>query len=718
MSFSFGLNPWLFLLCAVVAGALSYWLYRRTTPQLSTGKRAVLGLLRFVALTLILFLLFEPVLRLIEREEKQPILAVLVDNSQSLLMTSGADTSAAPVRERIRTLFSQIPAAVRDADIRMYSFDSDLQSRDLELDSLVFDGSRTNIARALEQLRERLGEDNLRGAILLSDGQYNTGRNPLYVAERYPVPIYTAVLGDTTRHRDVQVRRVTTNEIAYVGTELPIQVALRAEGYGGYPVTVSLLENGASLDSRRVELPSGASEITVDLTVTPETEGLHRYTVAVSRLDGEATYRNNAESATVRVLSSKRQVLLIAAAPSPDVASVRQLLQEDPTFEVETYVQKSRGTFYEGPLPASFDEFAVIVLVGYPGRGAAPEDMRRIASAAEAGRPVFYIFDRSGHIQFVDEQFDDVLPVVPERIRSGFVEASFAVAPGEMTHPILRIPEASPEMWLRLPPLVYSQTRWRASPDADVLARTQVRGVDLDDPLFVIRRRAQNRSAALLGAGTWRWRNVSEDLSALSHLWPALFSNTLEWLSAREEDQPVRVDPVRDLFGGGETVEFTGQVYDESLNPVSDATVEVSVTSPDGTDYPYVMEPIGNGRYTLDAGTFPEGTYSFEAQAQRDERVIGSDRGAFAVGALTLEFKETRANAALMRQIAQRSGGSLLEPDQMETFTSGLSASGAFAPVIVESEEEIELRRRYIFLAIVIGLLTLEWFMRKRSGMV
>jgi hypothetical protein len=201
-------------------------------------------------------------------------------------------------------------------------------------------------------------------------------------------------------------------------------------------------------------------------------------------------------------------------------------------------------------------------------------------------------------------------------------------------------------------------------------------------------------------------------------LWPSLYATTIEWLSSREDDRPVRVVPVRDLFEGGESVEFMGQVYDESLNPVSNATVEVTVTDTGGTAYPYVMQPFGNGRYSLDAGTFPEGTYRFEAHASVDERVLGSDDGAFAVGSLTLEYKETRANAALMRQIAQRSGGSFIDPGQIETFTQGLAARGAFAPVIVEREEEVELRRRYIFLALVIGLLTVEWLVRKRSGMV
>jgi len=241
----------------------------------------------------------------------------------------------------------------------------------------------------------------------------------------------------------------------------------------------------------------------------------------------------------------------------------------------------------------------------------------------------------------------------------------------------------------------------------------------LNDPIFAVRRRSATRSAALVGAGTWRWKNVPEDLAQFEHYWPSIFSNTVQWLTAREDDRPVRVVPVRDLFDGGEPVQLTGQVYDESLVPVSDASMEVEIHAPDGTVTPYTMNPIGNGRYTLDAGTFPEGTYRYEATARREDVELGSDEGVFAVGALTLEFKETSANAPLMRQIASRSGGRFLDDLSMGDFERDLTAAaGAFAPVVVEQEREIELRRRYIFLAIIIALLGAEWFVRKRSGMV
>ena len=721
MSLSFGLNPWILVPACAIAAGLAIWLYRRTTPDISKAKRILLGTLRFFALLLILLLLLDPVIRFIDRDHRQPVVAVLVDNSESLLLTSSSDSTAGSIRARVNNMMEHLPSALRDADVRFYRFDEDLSDWSLEAfsaDSFQFEGDRTNISQALDQVREDLRDDNLSAALLVSDGQYNSGRNPLYTAERYPVPIYTAVLGDTSRHRDVQVRRVTTNEIAYVDAELPVQVGIRTDEMGGENVTVSLIRDGQVLSSQQTNLPNGSSEVTLDLSVTPTEEGLHRYTVAVSRTPGEVTFRNNQETITVRVLRSKRSVLLIAGGPDPDVSAVRQLLADNAIFELASFVQKSPGSFYEGSLPSSLSDFDLIVLAGYPSQASDAATIDRVADAAESGVPLFMHLTRTTDVSQFGDRLADVLPVGPERVRTGFVEAAFVPTPAGLRHPILDISDSAPGMWRRLPPLLYSQTRWRTSPDSEVLARTAVREVELDDPLLVVRRRSQNRSAALLGSGTWRWKNVPEDLSAIEHFWPQLFSNLVQWLTAREDDRPVRVTPLRDLFGGGEEVQLTGQVYDESLNPVSDASVDVRITAPDGTVSPYAMDAIGSGRYTLDAGSFPEGTYRYQAVATHEGKELGTDEGSFAVGSLTLEFKETRANAALMRQIAHRSGGELLEDGGMDVFTSRLSSSGALSSVVVESASETELRRMYVFLAIIVVLLTTEWFIRKRSGMV
>ena len=536
--------------------------------------------------------------------------------------------------------------------------------------------------------------------------------------KRYPIPIHTVVIGDTTRKRDLQIRRVTTNEISYVEDILPIRVSLISDDFGGERVSVSLIEDGVQLQSVPVELSPGATETQVELEHTPTSAGLHRYTVRVTQLPGEATIRNNSYSFAVRVLENKKRILLLAAAPEPDVSALEQLLSLDKNLQVESYVQKNQGVFYNNRPLDSLDVYDAFILMGYPGLAASPDVARQIAGAIEEGVPALFILSRQTNLQLYRDVFAPVLPAQPRALRTNFVESLFTPTAEGLQHPIFQLQEFSPDVWNLFPPLIFNDNRWQANPDARILATHTIRGIPLDDPMLVVQNRNNVRTAVLLGAGTWRWKNLPEDLAAAGPVWVNLFSNTVQWITTREDDRPVRVEPIDDLFSGNTPIQFSGQVYDESLNPVDGASIEVNVIASDSIQYPYSMDPVGNGQYVLDIGALPEGTYQYTSTATKNGAILGEDEGNFAVGSLTVEFNETQADGLLMRTISQRSGGESFTIPNLAQLPTFLGQSESFSSVFFEERIETELWQRYFFLIIIIILLTAEWFIRKRSGMV
>lgn len=751
MPLSLGHSPWLLALAALAAGALTWWAYRRpATPALSPRWRALLGGLRFGALALVLFLLFEPVWRQISEEETPPSVAVLLDESQSLRVTAASGSTDAPPdtagdpRPAVRRALGELEdGALDNARLRVFGFSEgprrlpDAPGR--ALDSLRFEGARTNLSAALRRAREQLRGENLRAVVLVSDGQYNAGRNPLYQAARSPVPIHTVVVGDTSRQRDVVLRRAEANDLAYTDTRVPVRVSIQSDGFADQPVQVSLWDGGERLARRSITLAEGSATQTVELAFVPQEAGLKRLTAGVARLDGEATYRNNTQPVSLRVLEQKRQVLLLGAAPSPGVSAVRHLLEADPAAEVTTRVSRGQGQFYGGALPDSLAEaFDVAVLAGFPGQAAGAQAARRVARAVESGLPALFLMHPQTDLRALRQHFSDGLPARPEQIRGSTVQATFAPTAAGRRHPVLEnLPSgsnasasSSGSAWTRLPPLRKSQTRWQPAPEARTLATARVRGVDTGAPLLLTRRRAGQRAAMLLGAGTWRWANLPQALEDASSLWPGLLSNLVQWTSTVENDQPVRVEPARPTFAGGEAVRLTGQVYDSALDPVEGASVEVTLTgSPqggpeggnggaDGSDkrYSFQMQSLGEGRYALDAPALPPGRYEYEATATKEGQTLGTDRGAFAVGRSTLEFRRPRANADLMRQIAGRSGGSFHSADESNALPDRVAAAG-LAPRVERTPQETPLWERYGFLVAALLLLGAEWVLRRRSGM-
>jgi hypothetical protein len=731
---------WLLGLAVVAAGALTWGVYRRSTPPLRAGRRALLGGLRFLALAIVLFLLFEPVWRQVGETETPPAVAVLLDESQSLRVTAtdttaAADTTAALRRAARRALDGIGEQALpKDARVHFFGFSGGALRRlpgpsangPAPFDSLRFDGTRTNLSAAIEGAREQLQGQNLRAVVLASDGQYNAGRNPLYEADRSPVPLHTVVLGDTSRRRDVVLRRAAANDLAYTDTEVPVRIRVQAEGYADRPVQVSLWDGAERLDAQRLPLPDGSAAQTAELTFTPKEAGLKRLTASVAHLDGEATHRNNTQPVSLRVLDQQRQVLLLGAAPGPSFASTRRLLDNDRAAEVTARIPRQSGQFYGGALPDSLaDAFDVAVLAGFPGEAVAPPAARRVARAIENGLPALFLLSRQTDLPALQQQFADALPAAPEQMRSSSVPATFAPTAAGRRHPIFDVPQqvagAAPgDAWTRLPPLRKNQTRWQPAPDARTLATAEVRGVDTGDPLLLVRRRSGQRSAMLLGSGTWRWATLPASLSEVAPLWPSLLSGLVQWTSAAENDRPVRVQPARPTFAGGQPVRLTGEVYDSALDPVEGASVEVVLTGGPSDEnakrYSLQMRSLGEGRYALEAPALPPGRYEYEATATKENRTLGADRGAFAVGRATREYRHTRANAALMRQIAERSGGSFHLAAGASPLPEQIARAG-LEPLVERTPRETRLWERYGFLVAALLLLGAEWVLRRRSGM-
>ena len=717
MAFSFGYSPWLLLLCMAVAGGLTYWTYRATVPSLNAGRRVLLGGLRFLALALIFFLLFEPVLQRFQSTERPPVLAVLVDDSQSMQVVTAGDTSAArpdAARTSVRPVVDVFQDEAMPGTARFFGVGG--ASRALSgsiTDSLRFDGARTDLASGLQTVPENLRDENLGGIVLVSDGQYNTGQNPLRVADRSPVPVHTVTVGDTTRLRDLRIRSVTTNDRAYLNSSVPVRVTLSVTDGPGRPVPVTLEQSGRTLDQRPARLPSGTGEVSVDLTFEPKQAGLQQLTVRVPELSGEVTARNNAQSASLRVLESKRQVLLLGAAPSPDVSALRRVYEQTADTEVTARIPTPEGTFLEGPLPDDLSPFDVVVLAGFPSPSVPDDVVQRVATLIDDGTPALFFLDRQTDLTAWTEHFDEVLPARPDATTSSFSEASFRIAEGAQQHPVFRIEDAEGALFERLPPLQIPTSEWSPTPDAQVLGTAATTSA----PLLVLRRRAGLRTAAFLGSGVWRWALLPSELQAADPLWPGLASNLVRWASTEEDDSPVRVRPTASTFGGTEAVSFTGQVYNESMQPVSDAAVEVTVTDSTGTEYPYTMDSAGQGRYTLEVGTLPEGTYQYEAQARLGDTELGTDQGEFSVAPLRIEYQAPRADAVFMRQLASRAGGTAYTPQTVDQLPTDLSDQNSFSSEVVRQSSEAELWRTSLFLIAILALLASEWTLRKFFGL-
>jgi len=711
-------SPWIVALVILAALGFAIYTYRTTSPPVRPARRWTLIALRTIGVALLLVALFEPVLSLLKITADEPQVIVAIDNSESMTL-SGQDSSRIA---EARAIAGRIGASKLAPNSRYMLFaDSARVLTPFRPDSLTAIGGETRIESPFTLAADSFRRRNVRAVVLLSDGRYNTGANPLFTAEALGVPVYTVGLGDSVEPRDLSVQQVFTNEIAYVGTELPVEVRVKSAGYTGGTATLTLRDDNGVVASQQVALAPGTNEYTAGFTYRPRSEGTAKLRADLSGGGEELTAKNNSRATFVRVKSNKRRYVMIAGGPNPDVAFLKRLLSADPNIDVRSYVQRGGGEFIEGKLDAaSFRDAESIVLVDFPTASTSPEALRLVKSAAQTSNiPLFVILGNTVDYNRLKE-LESLLPVTFGEPRPSEMQV-FAdlTAPGR-SNPITRVRRM--EGWGELPPIFRSETSVRAKAEAEVLASSRLGSTSLDDPLIVSRKLGRSRSLVVLGYGIYRWQLLGEGpRAARGEAQPGVLEdfigNGLRWLAVRDEDKQVRIVPSKQLYNLGEPVRILAQVYDESFNPLSDAEVPVTVQG-EGKSYNLVLAAIGGGRYEATMRNLPAGDYSFAGRAAANGREIGRDEGRFSIGEIGLEFLQPSMNAELLRALAARTGGRFYTARASSALIDDILANQGFAPRSLESHSELPLWSTPWVLAAALAAFAIEWVLRKRSGML
>ena len=218
---------WLFAITVILLAGLATAYYYRTLPPLSPVRRIAATVLRGLSLSIVVFLLLTPTLRLMYQIREQPVIGVLLDNSASMKIPEFGGIRGDSLNT-VRRFLSQIPGT---DSLNLQPFSFDLQTRRLGQEPLSFDMDGSDITQALRAIRDSLSGVNLQALVLISDGVFNQGANPLFPARGLGVPVFTVLLGDSTEPRDIALTRLQTNQITYVNKTLPVEVTFRQNGF-------------------------------------------------------------------------------------------------------------------------------------------------------------------------------------------------------------------------------------------------------------------------------------------------------------------------------------------------------------------------------------------------------------------------------------------------------------------------------------------------------
>ena len=444
---------WLFFLIILVLAAVAFFYYFRTLPPLSSYRRILLTSLRAVGLIIALFILLSPILQIIFEENEKPVVAVLLDNSASMKISDSFGERGDSLRYLLNH-FSRI-SPDDSIDIRPYFFDLSLRSG--ENDTLDFQTDGTNMDQALRAVIDTLAGQNLQAVILASDGIYNQGANPVLASQNITVPIYTVMIGDSTKPKDVILKRIQTNQITYVNKELPVEVVFWQNGYDGEKGIISLMQADRQIAHQTITLGKSGFEQKAEITFTPKKVGDFNYTVQIQPLPDEITAKNNSQNIQIRTLKSKIQVLIMSGIPNFDRRFLSYFGDQLKDYQFNFLTEKSSGNYYEASFnKIALDSIDLVILHGFPTKRSDQGQVNKIFQNIERRKlPIFWMLSQSTFIQNLGA-FRELLPFDLNSRLQPIEDVLVKLTAGGSLHPVMHIDESKTTndlMWSELPPV-------------------------------------------------------------------------------------------------------------------------------------------------------------------------------------------------------------------------------------------------------------------------
>lgn len=691
---TFEYSSWFLILCALAGLGVALLLYFRETNFKDQPTAVVwgMGLLRWLGYSLLAALLLSPLLKYLQTDQQEPVIVLAQDISESVAMAT--DTTA--YKASWEALKAELSTKYQVVD---YTFgDKVVAGGDLN-----FSGKRTNLDAVLGEISDVYGTQNLGAVVLATDGIYNEGTNPAYRNLQIKAPVYTVGLGDTTVRRDLLIRRVFNNKIAYLEDRFSIQVDIAARNAAGAntKMTISRVGNNGSttLQSENISIDKNDFFVTKEVILEADRPGVQRYRITVSGISDEVSRANNSRDIFVDVLDARQKILLLGDAPHPDLTAIRQALAAGKNNEVEIS--------YPGKFEGRLANYDLVVLHQLP--SGKKDISSELSQLQQAKVPTLFIMGESTPAGKISRAQDLLAFKGTSGAKGNDVSARLLTG-----FSLFTLSEDLRQGLVKFPPLTAPFGEFVAGPGTSVILNQRIGRVETDYPLLLVGESRGVRTGVLTGSGLWQWRLFDFLDNGNHERFDELLSQLTQYLTVQEDKRRFRVSLAENIFDENEPVQLDAELYNSSYELINEPEASVTVTGPEGQEFVFAFNRTANA-YTLNAGTLPVGNYRFRARTNAGGEELTYD-GRFSVRAVEVERYALEADHGLLRQLSDRYGGALIFPEELSSIPGRLEAAGTVKPVLFETvNTRSVIHLKWIFF-ILLALFSGEWFMRRYFG--
>ena len=684
--------PWwtvaLVILIGLLYAALLY--IGNSKNKLSRVISILLFFFRFTSVAFLAFLLLSPYVRTKKKQIEKPIVIIGHDNSSSILLSNDSVFYKTVLISQLDELKMAISAK---ADVESYTFGE----RVTQSQSVRYVGNTSNYSDFILTVSSDYAGLNVGAVVIVGDGIFNNGIDPVYAASDLNFPIFTIALGDTSQNVDIKIDEVRSNSIVYNGDAFPVEVNISATNLDGEKSWLRLMENNREIARKRIVIVGDAFHGSFVFSVSANKSGKKRYSIIIDDFENEVVVNNNSKDIFVDILDSRLKILLLGAAPHPDMGAIKQSLDHNPNFDVVIKYISSNDF--------NIDDFDMLILYQLPSNVINARDLLDKMVASDL--PLLYIVGKQTRFSTFNNYFEGL------KLNSALGTMAMSQFEPNPRFSKFTFNKEMASQLSRLPPLTVPMGNYQIVDGLDVFAWQKISEVITDFPLIAYYSDLDTRNAVIMGEGLWMWRIQSFLDFGNTAAIDALLSKTVMFLTAENDKRRFKVVS-EGVYDSRNEITIIAELYNEALERDNSVDVSMKVINENNEVFNFLFSPFEN-YYSINLNKLPVGVYSYVASAKlSNENFI--DEGEFIVQKIDYESGDLDADHRMLSRLANNHEGDMYYPNQIQQLKERLLNLETLKSKIHYQDTFTGLNTLIYIMIVLIALLSLEWFLRKYFG--
>ena len=665
-------------------------------------------IIRIILIGFLLILLFNPTVIINKEKNKSLPWRIYIDKSLSLNYYK--QPSYTSYVKGISNFIQRIKR--KNIDFEIYSFGSQLDTL-LDVTKIKTDANSTNIGLVFENLDVSY-EKNIAGAIIFTDGQINQGPLLSKFSTYNKLPIHIVGIGDTIPMLDVSIQSVDIPPISVKGKEVNIDATISSVGNLKERVNVTLFdENNKLIGSKIIKISGEESLEKVRFQIKPNKIGKNSYLIKCSALSDEINIQNNQQKIVMHVMKDRYNVALITGAPNYNTRLLKDHLTRS-NNNIDHYIYINNK--YSPPIKVFWEKkYEVIIFDNNPVKSNSEKwgSLLRIftkklishnSSFLIIPGPEIDINSINNYLKIIDIEAKELISNDQNQYKWEFTSQwlnNFSFNDSKwLDNDVISMPQQNPAFYLG------KQVNDKNTNFAEYIE------VDRPNPLLILGEKKSIRY------GIWNSIDIASIKYKLlntnnSFVLDNSLNKIFNWLMKKSGSQEYVFRTNKNSYQQGEEVLLSGRSLNYNDDIIHEGTVELYYNDKFIGSKPLFLD-INKNEYKSRFWAPKPGKIKYIVNINKGIDSYEVSNGTFEVQESHIELNRIFLNKEKLINISRSSGGKFNYWVDYESLLDEIS-------IVNKKENYIAtyiIRHNYLFILIILLIITIEWSVRRRMGLM